>query len=414
MKILFLDAYFEPEQIAFTHLEKDLLEGLVAAGHEIEVICPTPTRGVSKEIAEKYKKIRSESLYNGRVHVTRFFASQEGKNPLIRAFRYLLCNLRTYQIAKKTKNIDAVFANSTPPTQGFVAGRIAKKLGVPFIYSLQDIFPDSLVNAGMTREKSIVWKLGRIVENVTYKNASKIITISDGFKQNLLNKGVQESKIKVVPNWIDTSEIYQVNRSENKVLKKYNLDPNKFYITYCGNIGHSQNLELLIDVAKEIKKQTDQIEFVIIGEGAAKNQLNQMIIDNQLGNIHLLPFQPYEDIAHVFCLGDVGLIISKPGIGGSSVPSKTWSIMAARKPVLASFDKGGDLDKVINQVGCGILVDAGNRDALVKAVMDMYSKNVNLMEMADNGYKYVSEVVSKAKCVQEYIQVLKNQDAVAN
>ena len=133
MRILFLDAYFEPEQIAFTHLEKDLLEGLVAAGHEIEVVCPTPTRGINKDIAEKYKKIKSESLYNNKVHVTRFFAPQEGKNPLIRAFRYLLCNLRTYQIGKKFKKIDAVFANSTPPTQGLIAGKIAKKLHVPFV-----------------------------------------------------------------------------------------------------------------------------------------------------------------------------------------------------------------------------------------------------------------------------------------
>ena len=77
MRILFLDAYFEPEQIAFTHLEKDLLEGLIQAGHEVEIVCPTPTRGVSAEVAKKYKKIESETLYEGFVHVTRFSAPQE-------------------------------------------------------------------------------------------------------------------------------------------------------------------------------------------------------------------------------------------------------------------------------------------------------------------------------------------------
>lgn len=412
MRILFLDAYFEPEQIAFTHLENDLLKGLVNAGHEIEIICPIPTRGVSKEVVKEYRKKTTEVLYDGKVHVNRFYAPQEGKNPVIRAIRYLLCNIQTYRLAKAKKKVDTVFANSTPPTQGWIAGKIAEKLGVPFIYSLQDIFPDSLINAGMARKGSFIWRLGKKIEDQTYRKASVIITISDGFKQNLLNKGVPESKIVVIPNWVDISEIYSVKRGDNKIIKKYGLDQNRFYISYCGNVGHSQNLELLIDVAKEIEKRTDQIEFVIIGEGAAKNVLNQMIVENNLKNIHLLSFQPYEDIAHVFSLGDVGLIISKSGIGNSSVPSKTWSIMAAHRPVLASFDKGGELDRVINRIGCGVLVDADDKNALIKAIIEMYSEKDRLKTMVENGYKYVSEVVCKKVCVQKYIQTFENRKLV--
>lgn len=403
MKVLFLDAYFEPEQIAFTHLENDLLQGLVDADHEVEIVCPTPTRGISKDTAQKYKKIKSEELYNGHVRVTRFSAPHEGKNPFVRALRYFWCNLRTYQIGKKVKNIDVVFANSTPPTQGWIAGKVAKKLRVPFIYSLQDVFPDSLVNAGMTKEGSFIWKIGRMIENKTYKAATKIITISDEFKENLNNKGVEPHKVAVILNWIDTSDVYNVPRSENKVIKKYDLDPDKFFICYSGNIGHSQNFELLIDVVKEIQKETDQIEFVIIGDGAAKENLEQLISNNRLNNIHLLPFQPYDDIAHVFSLGDVGLIISKPGIGGSSIPSKTWSIMAARRPVLASFDINGSLDKVVRDNKCGIVVEAGEASSLVKAILDLYHDKKLASRFAVNGYNYVMNSLDKEKCVSAYI-----------
>ncbi|MBO4432160.1 MAG: glycosyltransferase WbuB, partial [Clostridia bacterium] len=128
MNILFLDAYFEPEQISFTHLEKDLLSGLVNAGHSVEVICPTPTRGIDRKTANIYKKRMSETIYDGYVHITRFNSPHEGKNPIIRAFRYFWCNIRTYQVGKKAHNIDLVFANSTPPTQGWVSGKVAKKL----------------------------------------------------------------------------------------------------------------------------------------------------------------------------------------------------------------------------------------------------------------------------------------------
>ena len=202
MRILFLDAYFEPEQIAFTHLENDLLEGLVKAGHEVEVVCPTPTRGVSSKIVQKYKKRKSESIYNGHVHVTRFSAPQEGKNPIIRALRYFWCNLRTYQIGKKINDIDVVFANSTPPTQGWIAGKVAKQHKVPFIYSLQDIFPDSLVTTGLTKKGSLLWRIGRTLENKTYKSCSCIVVISDAMKENLLQKGVKEKKIQVISNWM--------------------------------------------------------------------------------------------------------------------------------------------------------------------------------------------------------------------
>ena len=88
MKILFLDAYHEPETIAYTHLEKDLIEGLIGDGHRIHIICPTPTRGISDEDREQYKRIKSESKYEGAVIIERFLAPQEGKNPLVRAFRY--------------------------------------------------------------------------------------------------------------------------------------------------------------------------------------------------------------------------------------------------------------------------------------------------------------------------------------
>lgn len=414
MRVLFLDAYFEPEQTAFTHLENDLLEGLVSAGHEVEIVCPTPTRGVTKGRIKEYKKRKSEVLYDGHVHVTRFSSPQERKNPFLRALRYFWCNLRTYQIGVRVKNIDVVFANSTPPTQGLIAGKVAKKQKVPFVYSLQDIFPDSLVNAGMTREGALIWRIGKVIENLTYKEASRIITISDSFKDNLAKKNVDTDKIIVIPNWIDTSQVYDVARLDNKIIKKYGLDPNKFFITYSGNIGHSQNLELLVEVAKDISMQTKQIEFVIIGEGAAKCRLEEMIKENRLSSVHLLPLQPYEDIAHVFSLGDAGLIISKPGVGGSSVPSKTWSIMAAKRPVVASFDESSELVRLIKEKDCGYYANAGDKKELVCAIKELFECREKSKQKGCNGLKYVSEYIGKKKCLDLYISTLSKINECSN
>ena len=162
MNILFVNAYFYPENIAFSHLEKDIIEGLQKAGHEIIVICPTPTRGVSDEVYREYKHRKAEEI-NG-IKVRRYAAPREGKNPIIRAFRYIWSNLREYMIGKRYRDVDAVFAVSTPPTQGWIAGKLAKKLKVPFVYSLQDVFPDSLVTTGLTGEHSLLYKIGAKIE----------------------------------------------------------------------------------------------------------------------------------------------------------------------------------------------------------------------------------------------------------
>lgn len=413
MNILFLDAYYEPESIAYTHLEKDLIEGLIADGHKIHIICPTPTRGISDEVRKQYKRIKRESKYDGSVIVERFWAPQEGKNPLIRAFRYFWCNFRTYQKAVKQRNIDSVFSNSTPPTQGALSGIVAKKLSkkrekkIPFVYNLQDIFPDSLVNAGMTHKGSLIWKIGRKIEDFTYRSADKIIVISDDFKRNIMEKGVPEDKIVVIPNWVNTDNVYPVDRKDNILFDRYDLDRSNFYICYSGNLGHSQNLELLVQVAEEIHITMPDVIFVLIGEGAAKEEVEATIRDRKLDNIIVLPFQPYEDIAHVFSLGDAGLIISKPGIGGSSVPSKTWSIMAAERPILASFDCDSELYKMIKTVDCGVCASADNLDELLAGIHTLYENWMLAMQMGIRGRCYVREKLNKDVCVCAYIDVLK-------
>ena len=257
MRILFLDAYFEPEQIAFTHLESDLLEKLSNEGNQIEVICPAPTRGISAETAEEYKNRKTEELYNGHVTVRRFSAPQEGKNPLIRAVRYFWCNLRTYQLGIRNKDCELVFCNSTPPTQGWIAGKVARKRKVPFVYTLQDIFPDSLVTTGLTHKGSLLWKLGRKLEDKTYSCCDGIIVITEAMKQNILEKGVNEDRIHLISNWIDTDKTKPIAREENRLFDEFAIDRSKFIVLYAGNFGEAQGAEIVLEAAEKLQDHKD-------------------------------------------------------------------------------------------------------------------------------------------------------------
>lgn len=181
MKILKPSAYYEPEVFSSAHLNNDLEKALVENGDEIYIVTPQPSRGCTEEDYIKYKP--REQKYDGHVNIERFKLMKEGKNVLKRAFRYIYMNFEQYLICSKYKDIDLIYAASTPPTQGALAALLKKRLKKPFVYNLQDVFPDSMVNAKMTKKGSLIWKIGRIVEDFTYRNADKIIVISQDIKK---------------------------------------------------------------------------------------------------------------------------------------------------------------------------------------------------------------------------------------
>ena len=301
---------------------------------------------------------------------------------------------------------DVAFVDSTPPIQGLKNPLIKLIKRKHVVYNAQDIFPDSLVGTGLAKKGGVLWKIGRVVENITYKYADKIIVISEDFKRNIMAKGVPEEKIVVVYNWVDEEAVKHVAREENKLFDAYGLDRSKFYITYSGNIGLTQNMDMLLEVAKELETVEPDIQFVLIGEGAYKKRVQEIIAEKNIGNVALLPFQPYEDISHVFSLGDAGLVISKPGVGENSVPSKTWSILSASRPVLANFDEN-ELKTIVAENQCGIFTKAGDKEAFKQAILDLYHDRARCEQLGRNGREFILKNLTRAVGTQKYVDVIK-------
>lgn len=409
MKILYLPAYFTPETAASAYLNENRNQAFVNAGFEILLYVPTPCRGISREVRREFcrKEHRCEKIYNGKMTVHRFSMYAEGKNPVLRALRYVFCWCAQFWKGLCAKDIDLIYLASTPPIQGVLGGLLKKIKKVPFVYNLQDIFPDSLAGTGLAKKDGLLWKIGRVIENFTYRNADKIIVISEDFKRNIMAKGVPEEKIVVVYNWVDEEAVKHVSREENKLFDAYGLDRSKFYITYSGNIGLTQNMDMLLEVAKELETEEPDIQFVLIGEGAYKKRVQEIIAEKNIGNVALLPFQPYEDISHVFSLGDAGLVISKPGVGENSVPSKTWSILSASRPVLANFDEN-ELKTIVAENECGIFTKAGDKEAFKQAILDLYHDRARCEQLGRNGREFILKNLTRAVGTQKYVDVIKS------
>ena len=407
--MLKMSPYCFPEQVSSSHLSKDLSDVYAEAGIVIENYVPTPSRGVTKEVREKYKKIKYEERNDGSVRIHRFGMFPEGKNPLIRAIRYVFVNIKQFNLASKEQGIDIIYSSSTPPTQGLLCGKVKKKLSiryghnVPYLYVLQDVFPDSLVSAGLTKKGSLIWKIGRKIEDYTYRSADKIIVISNDIKKNIMEKGVPEEKIETIPNWIDTETVTPISREKNKLYDELGLSKDCFYVTYAGNLGKAQSIDTILAAAEIIKDKTD-IQFAIFGSGTEKEDVERRI--STLSNVRLFPLMPQERVPEVYSLGDVSVVACKSGFGKGAIPSKTFSIMATATPIMLSFDKGSELWKLIEENDCGFLCDAENSEELAMAIVDAYHHPEIVKTRGDKARKLVERDYSKEFGTKAYLSLI--------
>lgn len=409
MRILKLPPYYEPEQISSSHLTRDLEAAYVSAGHTVDIFAPMPTRGVSAQVRNEYKKKKYEEKANGAIHIHRFSMFKEGKNPILRALRYILCNAVQYVKGVRAMDADIVLGASTPPTQGVLCALVKKRLSkkhrknVPFIYSLQDIFPDSLVTAGLTKKNSPIYRIGRKIEDFTYRHADIIRTISEDMKRNIMEKGVPEEKIRLIGNWIDTDTVARVRDEDNRLFAELGITETRFRVVYAGNLGFAQGVEVVVEAAKILQTDKD-IEFIIFGAGAAEDSLKN--VARGLENLRFFPLLPMERVPEVYSLGHACVVCSKKGVGTVGVPSKTWSIMACSRPLLVAVDEGCELQRLIEDRELGLVSEPENANALAENIIKLKNDKALRARQGANARAYAVETVGKEAALKKHVALL--------
>ena len=408
MRILEIPGYFYPEQMSSTQMDDDRYRAFAKAGIETELYAATPTRNVTDEVRREYKKKRIEKMYDGQMTVHRYALYREGKNPLLRAFRYLLQCIKQFNRAlfsKDANKCELIFTGSTPPIKGAMVALVKKFRRIKFVYNLQDIFPDSLVGAGLAKKGGLLWKIGRRIENFTYKHADKIIVISEDFKRNIMAKGVPEDKIEVIYNWVDEKAVQPVTKEDNPLFDEFGISRDAFNVVYAGNLGNAQNVMLLVEAAKRLKDEKT-INFIIFGTGGIELVLKEAIKDNGLDNVKMLPLQPLERVPFVYGIGDVCVVACKEGLGGSAMPSKTWTIMSCGRPVVANFDEG-ELKDILEKNNCGVFTHAGNVQEFVDGIKQLASNPERCREMGNNARQFILNNLTKEVGTKKYVEVIK-------
>lgn len=398
MKVVMLRPSYKPESSGGNHLAIDLVDDLIADGYEVELIVPASDNLDNHKVEDYgYPVHRIQSLF-------------KKDSTLNRMFRYIDTSIKMFVKLMRIKKFDLIISHSMPPTLGplsVLAGKLLKK---PVIYWEQDIVSQSIVTTGITKsgfQRNLFYTIAKSFEKITTKRSSHIITISTQFKDNHIEDGVPEDKVSVIYNWIDTEKLYPVKREENELFDKFNLDRSKFYVTYCGNLGVPQNVEIMIEAA-EMLKDVNDIHFVIIGEGSRERIIKSYIKKMNLTNLSLYPLEPLEYASEVYSIGDIGLVIAKSGTSRNGFPSKTWSILSAGQVIISCFDLESELSHFITESKAGIAIEPDSPEKLKDAILDIYNMNENKTQYQKNAREYVSNNFSRATSTRKYIEIIKN------
>lgn len=402
MKVIFPFSYYYPEQCAGIFVVDDLMHRLAEEGDESVIYVPTPTRNVREGVEWK----RNEVLCDGKMVVKRFHMYGEGKNPVLRALRYCFCEL-AYLHHLLWDKYDVAFIDSTPPIQGLKLPIVRLFRKCPVVYNAQDLFPDTLSGTGLAKKGGLLWKIGSWVARVTFNNTDKIIAISEDIKRTLVEeKGIPADKVVVVYNWVDSDAVVPIAKEENPLFAEFGLSRDKFHVVYAGNLGNAQNINIVVDAAARLRDNED-VEFVVFGSGGLENDICARIEAEGLKNLRLLPLQPVERVKYVYSLGDVCLVSCKEGLGGSAMPSKTWSILSCGRPVLANFDEG-ELQMILTKNELGVFTKAGDLEGFVEAIRQLASEPKKCAEMGARGRQFILDNLTKDAGTRKYAEVLRS------
>jgi colanic acid biosynthesis glycosyl transferase WcaI len=399
MRVLIYSYNYYPEPIGIAPLMTELAEGLVRQGHEVRVVTGMPNYP-QRQVYEGYRdKFYCTETRNG-VLIQRSYIWVKPKPSLID--RLLLDGsfvLSSFFQALRGWRPDVILLTVPPLPVCLPAALLGLIYRCPIVLNVQDILPEAAIHVGLLRNKTMIRVMEKL-ERFSYRTAHTISVIAEGFVENLVNKGVPAQKITCIPNWVDTQFIRPLDKAENTFRKTYGLE-DKFVVMYSGNIALTQGLETVVEAAVRLQNHPE-IAFVIVGEPKAIAKLQDYCQACGATNVHLLPFQPREQLPVMLAAADVGLIVQKHNVVSFNMPSKTQVLLASGRAIVASVPSTGSAAHAVAKSRGGIVVPPESPEELAACLLDLYKDPELVEKLGCQGRQFAIEQYSFEQALSQY------------
>ena len=382
MRVLVLAQYYDPVPVP---KPGEVARWLAAQGHDVSVLTGLPNYP-SGVLMPGYRLTPWRRETRDNLSVRRVFElPYHGRSALGRMLNYSSFMVAGSIAALFIRRPTVVYAWHPPLTVGVVAAVLASIRRAPFVYDVQDVWPDSALMSGMLREGAITSVL-RKVERLVYRRAAHLLVVTESAKQNLVAKGAAPDRISVIPHWVDESAFATPDADARSWAGRFLEKDGRFVVTFAGNIGLLQRLDTILHAAKRV---TDtRIAFRIVGDGADRPRLERLAKELGLGNVRFLGARPSGDMSAVFAESDA--LVVPFGAGPLSelvIPTKTLAYLAAGRPIVMAMS--GPATRMVDEAGAGVAVPPDDPEGLAAAVEELARRSESDRQaMGERGRAY--------------------------
>ncbi len=408
MNILFLCHYFPPEVNAPASRTFEHCREWVRQGHKVTVITCVPNhpRG---EVYPGYKNRLYQTENIEGVEVIRlwtYLAANEGFAK--RTLNYVSYMLAATLMAPFLKKHDLLISTSPQFFCGLAGYLLSRIKRVPWVLEIRDLWPESILAVGAIKNKMII-KLLQGLEDFVYKKSDRIVSVTDSFKRYMVAKGVAAEKVYVIKNGVNL-DFYKADNIDTSLKSSLGL-ADKFVISYVGTHGMAHKLRTLLEAAKMLEKHTS-IHFLLVGDGADKENLSKLRDQWNLTNVTMLEQQPKTEMPKIWGLTDISAVcLKKSDLFKTVIPSKIFESMAMSKPILLGVD--GESREIIEQSGAGLYFEPENSQMLADIILKLYQENDAYIKLARCGRDYVAQNFDRKVLAHRYIEMMSSLENLA-
>jgi colanic acid biosynthesis glycosyl transferase WcaI len=399
VNLLVVCPHFAPDVAPTGEVMTSIATELVARGHHLHVVTSLPWYQHHR-IEEGWtgRAVRNQVTDWGQITRVHPFPTDKRNIPARAAAFGGFTALATGVSVLSRPRPDAVLAMSPPLTLGTAGWIAARARRVPFVFNIQDVFPDVAVELGVITNPTVI-SLASKLERQMYLQADAVTVLSEDLRANVAAKIADRrpERVRVIPNFVDVDRIRPTDK-ENGYRRQYGLD-GKTVVMYAGNVGFSQSLDLVLAAATALAHEP-QVVFVINGGGSARQDLERKAAG--LANVRFIDHQPNDRLPELLAAADVHVVPLRRGLARASVPSKMYSILAAGRPIVASVDPGTEVANVVNRAGAGLTVPPDDPEAFTKAVSRLVSDPDEAVRMGAAGRAFVERWASPAAVAAQY------------
>ena len=392
--VVVLCPHFAPDTAPTGTVMTRIVDELVELGHRVHVVTALPwyrSHAIEPEWAGRF--VRRELTEWGTITRVHPFPGHDKSNLVRRALGFLaystLAGVQGLRAGGSFRRADAVIAMSPPLTLGLTGRIVATVRRAPLIFNVQDVFPDAAIETGAISNRAVI-VVAHWLERLSYRVSAAVTVLSRDLADNVRAKlpTADRDRVHEIPNFVDTDAITPGDRHTGfRTELGVGEGP---IVLYGGNVGFSQSLQLLLDAAYAMP----DVWFLINGDGAARAELETAA--DGLQNVLFRGYIEPERLSELLATGDIHVVPLKTGLARVSVPSKTYSIMAAGRPVLAAIDPGTAVPRILEESGGGVAVPPDDPDAFVAALRRLLDEPDTARAMGRAGRRWAVAHASPA------------------